>query len=151
MSSNYLTSPNPLLVIAYWSNLSLSIIALLLSGFFGLLLLGSESSSAPNFWVASGPFLYTAITWVYLDILSQALRRPSEQRSILWLLAALVSGVVALVVYVAVVSQMSHGPRPIFLVPLAIGSISFIAVCRIALEKALPQRRKRTTSGIQLQ
>jgi hypothetical protein len=53
-----------------------------------------------------------------------------------------------LVVFVAVVSQMSHGPSPIFLVPLAIGSISFIAVCRIALEKALLQRRKRATSGI---
>lgn len=146
MNSKQPVSPSPYLVIAYWSNLSLSVIALLLSGFFGILLLGSESSSMLDFWVAIGPFLYTAITWVYLDILSQALRRPSEQRSIFWLLATVVSGFVALVIYAVSVSQMSHGPSPIFLVPLAIGSMSFIAVCRITLGKALLLRSKRHTS-----
>jgi hypothetical protein len=126
------------IVFAYWSVLLLSVIALFLSGFFLLLLLSTESRTAPNIWATVGPFWYAAITWVYLDILSLEMWRPLEQRSTAWIFAALLAGFGSLVLFVVASRGSQHGASIVFLIPFAIGSLSFSAVSRIAFGKYAP-------------
>jgi hypothetical protein len=122
--------------IAYWSSLMSSLLALVLGGFYGLLLM---SEGGPSFGKellgAMMPFWFVGITFYYFGTLSREYWRPSEQHSLFQLVLMSIAGAVTLAIIGIGVFTTHNEPPIIFLGPLVSGLFSFGVVCEIILRE----------------
>lgn len=125
---------DPLLAIAYWSTLALSVVALLLSLLYLAILMNAMSSGTAlgSIGEAVFPFFMTGVTWAYLEVLSLEYWQKSEQRPLSWLIVLSLAGAVCLAVMFPSIVGVPHG-GDLFLIPCAIGALAFICVLRCIL------------------
>ncbi len=115
-----------LLSTAYWSTLALGITSFFLALFLLLLVSGNGS------WQIQflQPLIVACVPWMYLDVLARAYWKTHPQRARGWLMVVAAAGALTLVLVTRSVVAVDHDPE-IFLVPIAVGVLSFAAVCRI--------------------
>ena len=138
-------STDPLIICAYWLNLLLSIIAVLLSVFLGMLLLSSASSGPISLWIIF-PFLYAGLALLYQEVLARAYRRRTEQFSLIKLVAITAAGAIALLSLAHSILSAPDESGSIVGIPFLIGCLSFAALCKITSAKYNAYNATRATS-----
>jgi cation transport ATPase len=137
-------STDPLIICAYWMNLLLSIVAVLLSVFLGILLLNSSGGGSASIWIIF-PFVYAGLALLYQEVLARAYRRRTEQFSLMKLVAIAAAGAISLVSLFYSILSAPDDTGSIVVIPFLIGCLSCAAVCKITSAKYNAHKATRAT------
>jgi hypothetical protein len=133
MTDNPRPRRDVLLTLAYWSTLALALLGLALSLLWLALMLQPTATDGPG-WRAGLPVATAVVAWLYLDVLSLAYWRPTEQRPLVWLILVCGVGAVTLVILARGAFVPDDSVR-VFGLRFAIGCLAFAAVCRMTLAR----------------